>query len=142
LNEVIALSFFIPLLIGTGGNSGTQTVTTLVRAMAVGEVEFKDVFKVLRKELSTGILLGAVMGIVAFIRAQILGVGFDIGSVVAITAICIVIWASIVAAVMPLILHKLKIDPAVVSGPFIATLVDGTGLIIYSTMAKLLLNLA
>jgi len=141
LNEVIALSFFIPLLIGTGGNSGTQTVTTLVRAMGVGEVEFKDIFKVLRKELSTGILLGAVMGLVALIRAQILGVGFDIGSVVAITAICIVIWASIVAAVMPLVLHKLRVDPAVVSGPLISTLVDGTGLIIYFTMAKLLLHL-
>ncbi|RST71283.1 magnesium transporter [Siminovitchia acidinfaciens] len=141
LDQVIALAFFIPLLIGTGGNSGTQTVTTLVRAMAMGEVEFKDIFKVMRKEVSTGLLLGAVMGVVAFIRAEMLGVGFDIGTVVAITAICIVIWASFVAAVMPLILHKLKIDPAVVSGPFIATLVDGTGLIIYFTMARLFLNI-
>lgn len=141
LDQVIALAFFIPLLIGTGGNSGTQTVTTLVRAMAMGEVEFKDMFKVMRKEVSTGLLLGAVMGVVAFIRANILGVGFDIGSVVAITAICIVIWASFVAAAMPLILHKLKVDPAVVSGPFIATLVDGTGLIIYFSVARLLLNI-
>ncbi len=135
------MAFFIPLLIGTGGNSGTQTVTTLVRAMAIGEVEFKDILKVVRKEVSTGLLLGISMGVVAFIRAEFLGVGFDIGSVVAITAICIVIWASLVAAVMPLILHKLRVDPAVVSGPFIATLVDGTGLIIYFSMAKLLLNI-
>ncbi len=141
LDQVIALAFFIPLLIGTGGNSGTQTVTTLVRAMAIGEVEFKDILKVVRKEVSTGLLLGISMGVVAFIRAEFLGVGFDIGSVVAITAICIVLWASLVAAVMPLILHKLRVDPAVVSGPFIATLVDGTGLIIYFSMAKLLLNI-
>lgn len=141
LEEVIALAFFIPLLIGTGGNSGTQTVTTLVRAMAVGDVEFKDIFRVMRKEISVGVFLGLVMGIVAYARAIMLGVGFDIGSVVAVTAIFIVVWASIVAGALPLILHKLKIDPAVVSGPFIATFVDGTGLIIYFTMAKIMLGL-
>lgn len=141
LSEVVALAFFIPLLIGTGGNSGTQTVTTLVRAMAVGEVEFKDIFRVMRKEVTTGLLLGVTMGVAALIRAEMLGVGFDIGAVVAITAICIVIWSSFVAGALPLILHKLKVDPAVVSGPFIATLVDGTGLIIYFTMAKIMLNL-
>lgn len=141
LDQVIALAFFIPLLIGTGGNSGTQTVTTLVRAMAMGEVGFKDIFKVVRKEVSTGVLLGIVMGMVALIRAEILGVGIDIGFVVAVTAVCIVVWASIAAALIPLTLHKLRIDPAVVSGPFIATLVDGTGLVIYFTLAKLLLSI-
>jgi len=141
LSEVIALAFFIPLLLGTGGNSGTQTVTTLVRAMALGEVKFKDIFKVMRKEVTTGLLLGVSMGIVALIRAEFLGVGIAIGSVVAISALIVVIWASIVAAVLPLILHKLKVDPAVVSGPFISTMVDGTGLIIYFTMAKIMLNL-
>ncbi|QOS99241.1 magnesium transporter [Brevibacterium sp. JNUCC-42] len=141
LSEVVTLAFFIPLLIGTGGNSGTQTVTTLVRALAIGEVKFKDIFKVMRKEVSTGVLLGLCIGIAALIRAGFLGVGFDVGTVVAVTASFIVVWASIVAAALPLILHKLKIDPAVVSGPFITTLVDGTGLIIYFTMAKLLLNL-
>lgn len=141
LSEVIALTFFIPLLIGTGGNSGTQTVTILVRALALGEVKFNDIFRVMRKEVATGIFLGLCMGLVAFIRAQLLGVGFDIGTVVAVTAIFIVLWASFVAAVLPLVLHKLKVDPAVVSGPFIATLVDGTGLIIYFTLAKVMLNL-
>ncbi|MBS4205895.1 magnesium transporter [Lederbergia citrea] len=141
LEEVIALAFFVPLLLGTGGNTGTQTVTTLVRAMAVGEVQFKDFFRVMRKEITTGVFLGLAMGIVTLIRAQILGVGFDIGTVVAITAIFIVIWASFVAAILPLILHKLKVDPAVVSGPFITTFVDGTGLIIYFTLARVMLNL-
>lgn len=141
LGEVVALAFFIPLLIGTGGNSGTQTVTTLVRAMAVGEVEFKDIFKVMRKELATGIFLGLAMGTAVYIRAEFLGVGFDVGSVVAITAIFIVLWSSVVASALPLILHKLKVDPAIVSGPFISALVDGTGLIIYFTMAKIILGL-
>ncbi|GIN87661.1 magnesium transporter MgtE [Heyndrickxia sporothermodurans] len=141
LSEQIALAFFVPLLIGTGGNTGSQTVTTLVRALAVGEVQFKDMFKVFRKEVSTGFFLGITMGAVAFIRAFFLGVDIDTGSVVAISALFIVIWASIVAAILPMILHKLKIDPAVVSGPFITTLVDGTGLIIYFSLAKVLLHL-
>ncbi|MBN3523687.1 magnesium transporter [Paenibacillus apiarius] len=141
LSEVIALAFFVPLLIGTGGNTGTQTVTTLVRALALGEVKPKDIFRVARKEVATGFVLGICMGAATFLRAQFLGVGFDIGSVVAVTAIFIVIWASLIAAVLPLVLHKLRVDPAVVSGPFITTLVDGTGLIIYFTMAKMILNL-
>ncbi|MCR8634390.1 magnesium transporter [Paenibacillus radicis (ex Xue et al. 2023)] len=141
LSEVIALSFFIPLLIGTGGNTGTQTVSTLVRALAVGEVKFSDIFRVIRKEVSTGLMTGATISLIAYIRALILGVESNIGLVVGITAMAIVIWASFVAAVLPLILHKLKADPAVISGPFITTLVDGTGLIIYFTIAKVLLHL-
>lgn len=141
LSEQIALAFFVPLLIGTGGNTGSQTVTTLVRALAVGEIQFKDMFKVFRKEVSTGLFLGISMGSFTLIRAFILGVNMDTASVVAISALFIVIWASMVAAVLPMILHKLKIDPAVVSGPFITNLVDGTGLIIYFTMAKIILHL-
>ncbi|OIK11097.1 magnesium transporter [Bacillus sp. MUM 116] len=141
LSKQIALSFFVPLLIGTGGNTGSQTVTTLVRALAMGEIQFKDMFKVFRKEVSTGFFLGITMGIVALIRSIFLGVNLHIGSVVAISALFIVIWASMVAAVLPMILHKLKIDPAIVSGPFITTLVDGTGLILYFTMAKIILHI-
>lgn len=141
LSEQIALAFFVPLLIGTGGNTGSQTVTTLVRALAVGEVQFKDMFRVFRRELATGLFLGIAMGSAAIIRAFFLGVSIEISSVVAISALFIVIWASMVAAVLPMILHKLKFDPAVVSGPFITTFVDGTGLIIYFTMAKIILHL-
>ncbi|WP_240421023.1 magnesium transporter [Paenibacillus periandrae] len=141
LSEVIALAFFVPLLIGTGGNTGTQTVSTLVRALAVGDVKFRDIFKVIRKEVTTGLMTGATISLIAYARAWFLGVETNVGLVVAITAMSIVIWASFVAAILPLILHKLKADPAVVSGPFITTLVDGTGLIIYFTIAKILLNL-
>jgi magnesium transporter len=141
INRVVALSFFIPLLIGTGGNTGSQIVTTLVRALGVGEVKFKDLFKVLKKEIITGILLGVALGMVAYLRAWLLEVQTNICYVVALSAFSIVIWSSLVSAILPLILHRLRIDPAVVSGPLISTLVDGTGLIIYFSIAKLILHL-
>ena len=133
---MVALAFFIPLLIGTGGNVGSQTVTTLVRAMGVGEVQFRDLFRVLRREVAVGLLLGLVMGVATYIRAWTLGVGSEVGPVVAVTALFIVVWAAAVAAVLPLVLHRLRIDPAVVSAPFITTLVDGTGLFMYFTIAR------
>ncbi|MFD0713575.1 magnesium transporter [Paenibacillus sp. GCM10027626] len=142
LSEVISLAFFIPLLIGTGGNTGTQTVSMLVRALAIGEVQFRDIFKVIRREVATGLMTGASISIIAYARAWMLGVEPNIGLVVGITAMTIVIWASFVGAILPLVLHKLKADPAVVSGPFITTLVDGTGLIIYFTIAKIILHLS
>ncbi|MNJ60485.1 Magnesium transporter MgtE [compost metagenome] len=86
-------------------------------------------------------MTGVTIATVAFARAWMLGVELNVGFVVGITALMIVIWASLVAAILPLILHKLKADPAVISGPFITTLVDGTGLIIYFSIAKILLNL-
>ncbi|HEY8415713.1 MAG TPA: magnesium transporter, partial [Thermaerobacter sp.] len=140
LSQVVALAFFIPLLIGTGGNTGSQTVATLVRALAVGEVTFRDILRVLGRELATGALLGTVMAAAAYVRAFTMGVGFELGPVVALSALFIVVWASTVAAVLPLVLHRLGVDPAVVSGPFITTLVDGTGLFIYFTIARLLLQ--
>jgi magnesium transporter len=141
LSEMIALAFFIPLLIGTGGNTGSQTVTTLVRALAVGEVGFKDLTRVLRREATVGLMLGGIMALATYIRSWTLGVGSEVGPVVALTALCVVVWASIVAAVLPLLLRRLRVDPAVVSAPFITTLVDGTGLIIYFTIARWLLHL-
>jgi magnesium transporter len=138
---VIALSFFMTLLIGTGGNVGSQTVTTLVRAMAVGEVQLRDVRWVFLKEVSVAFAMGAVMAVIAFGRAEILHVGSDVALVVALTIFVICVWAATVAAVLPLILKRLKIDPAVVSAPLITTLVDGTGLVIYFTIAKAVLGI-
>ncbi|MDF2401831.1 MULTISPECIES: magnesium transporter [Aeromonas] len=139
LEAAIALAFFIPLLIGTGGNSGTQITTTIVRAMAVGEVSLKNLGTVLKKELSTGLLISAAIAVAAWIRAWSLGVGPEIGMVVTLTIIAIVLWSATVASIIPMVLRRFRIDPAVVSAPFIATLVDGTGLIIYFEMAKWLL---
>lgn len=139
LEAAIALAFFIPLLIGTGGNSGTQITTTIVRAMAVGEVSLKNLGTVLRKELSTGLLISVAIAIAAWVRAWSLGVGPEIGMVVTLTIIAIVLWSATVASIIPMVLRRLRIDPAVVSAPFISTLVDGTGLIIYFEIAKWLL---
>jgi magnesium transporter len=141
LEAVTALVFFMPLLIGTGGNAGSQVVTTIVRAMAVGDVHFRDILSILWKEMQTGILLGLAMAVAVFARSLMLGVGVDIGLVVAFTILAIVIWAVMVGAVLPLILRQLRVDPAVVSAPFIATLVDGTGLLIYFTIAGIVLGL-
>jgi magnesium transporter len=139
--KVLALSFFIPLLIGTGGNVGSQTVTTLVRAMALGEVKLRDIRWVMAKEVTVAFMMGLIMAVFAFGRSAILHVGRDVGYVVALTVFSICIWSALVAAVMPLILKKLRIDPAVVSAPMITTVVDGTGLVIYFTIAKMVLGL-
>ncbi|MFN8633140.1 MAG: magnesium transporter [Chloroflexota bacterium] len=141
ISEMVALSFFIPLLIGTGGNVGSQTVTTLVRAMGVGEVEFGDLGRIVVRELTVGLLLGTTMGLATFVRAWTLGVGSEIGPVVAVTAVFVVVWSAVVAGMLPLVLRKLRVDPAVVSAPFITTLVDGTGLFLYFTIARIMLGL-
>jgi magnesium transporter len=141
LEAAVALSFFIPLLIGTGGNIGSQTVTLIVRAMALNEVALRDVVWIIWKELRVGLILGTIMAVVALGRAALLGVGLDIGIVVAATILAICCWSATVAAILPLTLRRLRIDPAVVSAPLITTLVDGTGLVIYFEIAKFLLHL-
>jgi magnesium transporter len=141
LTDVVALSFFIPLLIGTGGNIGSQTVTLIVRAMALNEVAMRDIAWIVFKEMRVALVLGGVMAVAAFVRAELLGVSADIGVVVALTIIAICVWAATVAAALPLVLRRLRVDPAVVSAPLITTVVDGTGLIIYFEIARLVLGL-
>ena len=141
LTELVALAFFIPLLIGTGGNTGSQTVAILVRAIAVGEVQFHDALRVLQREGAVALLLGLVMGVAAFVRAVTLEQEPVIGLVVGASAFVIVLWAALVAALLPLLLKRLGLDPAVVSTPLITTIVDGTGLFIYFSIARLLLDL-
>jgi len=141
LAAVVALSFFIPLLIGTGGNVGSQTVTLVVRAMALGEVGMRDLAWLVFKELRVGLIMGLIMGVVAIGQAWFLGVSSDIATAVSITVVAICAWAATVAATLPLLLRRLGVDPAVVSAPLISTLVDGTGLIIYFEIARLVLGL-
>jgi magnesium transporter len=141
LEAATALVFFMPLLIGTGGNAGSQVVTTIVRAMGLGDVVFRDILKIVWKEMQTGLMLGAAMAAAVFARSLMLGVGVDIGIVVSITILAIVLWAVTVGAILPLVLRQLRVDPAVVSAPFIATLVDGTGLLIYFSVAGFVLGL-
>ncbi|OMB79995.1 magnesium transporter [Mycolicibacterium conceptionense] len=139
MEAVVALAFFIPLLIGTGGNTGTQITTTLVRAMGTGQVRFRDVPAIVTKEMSTGALIAFAMAAAALVRSWTLGVGPQVTLTVCLTVAAIVMWASLVSSVLPLVLKKLKVDPAVVSAPMIATIVDGTGLMIYFWIAHLTL---
>jgi magnesium transporter len=141
LAAVVALSFFIPLLIGTGGNVGSQTVTLVVRAMALGEVAMRDVAWLVFKELRVGLVMGALMGVAAVGQAWFLDVSPDIAMAVSIALVAICAWAATVAAALPLILRRVGVDPAVVSAPLISTLVDGTGLIIYFEIARVVLGL-
>lgn len=137
LDEVVALSFFIPLLIGTGGNTGTQITTTLVRAMSLGDVHLRDMGRVIVKELSSGSFIAITMAVAAVIRAWTLGVGVEVTITVTLTVAAIVLWSSFIGSVLPLLLRRIGLDPAVVSAPMIATIVDGTGLVIYFEIAKL-----
>ena len=140
LDREKALIAFIPLIIGIGGNVGSQTVTTLVRAIAVGAVQLRDVGWVLGKEMAVGRAGGSIMALAGFLRAGLPG-GRDIGIVVGVTIVCVTLWSAIVAAVLPLVLRRLRIDPAVVSAPLITTLVDATGLLIYLTIAGVVLGI-
>jgi len=142
LATVAKLMLFVPLLIGAGGNSGSQVTTTITRALAVGEVKTSDFWPVFRRELATAACIGLVLGLVGFFRA-FLGwhSGLDISLVVGLALPSIVIWAATVGSGLPLAAKRLGIDPAVMSAPFIATFVDATGLIIYFEIARRMLGL-
>jgi magnesium transporter len=141
LSKVVALSFFIPLLIGTGGNAGAQTVTTIIRSLALNEVGVPDVWRVLARELSTGALVGTVIAAVAFGYALLWGQHMPLAVTVAVTVLAICTWSTTVGALIPLAAERLGLDPTVLSSPLITTLVDATGLVIYFSIAKAILNL-
>lgn len=140
LAEVVALSFFIPLLIGTGGNTGAQTVSTIVRSLALGEVRMRDIWRVLRRELGSGLLLGTLLGTVGLGMALVLGNPVSIGFVVALSIVAICTWSNVAGALVPLIARRFGLDPALVSAPLITTLVDATGLAIYLLIARAVLG--
>ena len=141
LAKVVALSFFIPLLIGTGGNSGSQTVTTIVRGLAVGDIKLRDFWRVFWRESSSGLLLGLLLGTVGFGRALLWGSAAPLALTVGISILAICTWANAVGATIPMLATAVKIDPTVMSAPLIATLVDATGLAIYFLIAKSILGL-
>jgi magnesium transporter len=140
LEAVVTLALFIPLLIDTGGNSGSQAATVVIRAMAVGEVRFADLPRILRRELVVGLLLGLMLGTIALPLVSLF-FGWQFATVVASTLVVICTWASFSGGLLPLLAKRLGIDPAVVSAPLITTLVDATGLIIYFLIARAVLGL-
>ena len=141
LSAIVALSFFIPMLIDTGGNAGTQSATVVIRALATGELEAKDTWKVLKKELISGIFLGIILGIIGGFKAYLSHGDILIGSVIGLSLSIVVALAGLTGALLPLIAEKLNLDPAVMAGPFITTIVDIVGLIAYFEIAKLLLHI-
>jgi magnesium transporter len=141
LSTVVALSFFIPLLIGTGGNAGSQTTSTIIRALAVGEINLGDAVRSIHHELRIGLLLGLTMAVIAYLRAITWGSGPGLALTVSLAIFTIVLWANGLGAFLPILAVKLKVDPTVVSGPVMSTLVDATGLFIYFMIARVVLGL-
>ncbi len=141
LQAAVALSIFIPMLIGTGGNAGSQTTATIIRAIAVGDVAWRDGFRVWLHEIGVGLVLGIFMSIVAFGLAWLWVNDLRLAATVSISILSIVLWATGAGSLLPLIATRLRIDPTVVSGPVMSTLVDATGLFIYFNIARFILQI-
>ncbi|MBI5958580.1 MAG: magnesium transporter [Chloroflexi bacterium] len=141
LKEAVALAFFVPLLIGTGGNAGSQTTSTIIRALAVGDLDLGDALRSLWHELRIGLLLGVGMALIGYGRALTWGTSSELALTVSVALLAIVVWANVLGSVLPLLATRLKIDPTVVSGPVMSTLVDATGLFIYFSIARLIMGL-
>jgi magnesium transporter len=147
--RAVVLALFVPLIISSGGNSGSQASTLIIQAMAVGEINVADWWRVMRREILSGLLLGIVLGIIGFLRIlvwhsfapQLYGEHWMlIGITVSFALVGVVLWGSLAGSMLPLILKKLGADPAVSSAPFVATLVDVTGLVIYFSVAFAILS--
>ena len=146
--RAVVLALFVPLIISSGGNSGSQATTLVIRAMAVGEVRIRDWWKVMRREVGAGLALGAVLGTIGLIRIvvwQAFGSMYGehyllLAQVVAVSLVGVVLWGSLIGAMLPFLLRRLGFDPASASAPFVATCVDVTGLVIYFTVASIFLR--
>lgn len=154
LARALVLALFVPLIISSGGNAGSQATTLIIRAMALGEVRLRDWWRVMRREIATGLLLGSVLGVIGVLRVEVweqiyrrithqalygehsLLVGLTVG----IAVVGVVLWGTTVGSMLPFILRRLGLDPASASAPFVATLVDVTGLAIYFSAASVLLR--
>jgi magnesium transporter len=148
IEKAVVLALFLPLIISSGGNSGSQASTLIIRAMALGEVKLKDWWRVMRREMLAGLTLGAILGTIGFLRIAIWSAfsnvygpyWFLVALTVGISLIGVVLWGTFSGSMLPLALRKCRIDPATSSAPFVATLVDVTGLIIYFSIAMLVLR--
>lgn len=147
LEKVLVLTMFIPLIVSSGGNSGSQASTLIIRAMALGEVAVSDWWRVMRREFMSGLLLGLILGVIGFTRiyawhlfSDVYGEHwFGIASTVSISLVGIVLWGSLIGSMFPFVLKRFGADPATSSAPFVATMVDVTGLIIYFSVAAFIL---
>ncbi|MDN8578996.1 magnesium transporter [Corynebacterium bovis] len=138
LNKIVVLATFVPMIIGTGGNAGSQAASSVVRALAVDEVRPRDLVRVVWREVRVGLMLGAFLAVLTF---PFIAVIYEprIAATISLTIVGICAWACIVGGVLPLVAKKIGVDPAVFSTPVVSTLVDATGLIIYFTIAQVIL---
>jgi magnesium transporter len=143
LSSVIALSAFIPMLMNTGGNAGSQASAIVIRSIVLGELSFKDIFKVFWKELRISLLVGSVLGFLNFIRIFFLErYSFPIALTVSATMLFTVVIAKVIGGMLPIIAKKLRLDPAIMSTPIISTIVDAVTLIIYFYFAMWFLKIS
>jgi len=140
LAAVVALAFFIPLLIGTGGNAGAQTVMTVIRSLSLGEVRVQHAWRVVLREATTGLVVGVMVAAVAFGQALLWRAPLPLALTVSVTMLAICVWSTTVGSLIPIAAERVGVDPAVLSAPMITTLVDATGLVIYFTIAKIILR--
>ena len=149
IEKAVVLALFVPLIISSGGNSGSQAASLIIRAMAIGELKLSDWWYVMRKEIASGLMLGGILGIIGFVRifiwqeAGIYDYGefwLYVGLSVSISLLFIVLWGTLSGSIIPFVLKKFGMDPATASAPFVATLVDVSGLIIYFSIAAMFLT--
>jgi magnesium transporter len=139
LKSITQLAFYIPLLISAGGNSGSQSATLIIRGLAVGDIETKDWFRVLVREFGQGLLIGVGLALLGIGRAWLGGDGLGMAILIGLTIICLVTLGCVVGAMMPIVMQRLGVDPATSSTPFIATLIDALGIVVYLSLARFLL---
>lgn len=149
ISKAIVLALFVPLIISSGGNSGSQASTLIIQAMAMGEVYISDWFRVLKREILSGLMLGTILGLIGFLRIELWSYFFPeiygvyslyLAFTVGLSLIGVVLWGTLSGSMLPLLLKKLGADPAASSAPFVATLVDVTGLVIYFSVAYIILQ--
>ena len=146
--KAVVLALFVPLIISSGGNSGSQASTLVIRAIALGEVQLKDWWKVMRREIAAGLALGGILGAIGFFRITIWSAFSNIygehwlliAATVAIALVGVVLWGTLIGSLLPFLLRRLGFDPATSSAPFVATLVDVTGLVIYFSVGLVILR--
>ena len=148
IERAVVLALFVPLIISSGGNSGSQASTLVIRALALSEVKLRDWWRVMRREVFSGFGLGVILGSIGFLRITIWSAFSDIygphwllvAFTVGVALIGIVLWGTLAGSMLPFALRRLGFDPATSSAPFVATLVDVTGLVIYFSVAVVVLR--
>ncbi len=148
ISRAVVLALFVPLIISSGGNSGSQAATLVIRAMALGEARMRDWWRVVRREVAAGLSLGAILAVIGLARIVVWEKVFhtygphyfEVALTVGFSLLGVVLWGTLTGSMLPMVIRRMGLDPAVASAPFVATLVDVSGLVIYFTAAKVILG--